>query len=123
MQDIALRYHIHPTAIVGHSDIAPTRKIDPGPLFPWKTLYEHGVGAWPDEAAVIAKLDQPLDSVEALQSKLQRYGYDLTINGLYDELTQQVISAFQMHFRPAQYDGTWDKQTQAILDALLEKYF
>lgn len=123
LKNIMSRYPIHPTALVGHADIAPTRKIDPGPLFPWKKLYDHGIGAWPDEQSVKDKLNQPLDSITTLQEKLKRYGYELIINGQYNELTQKVISAFQMHFRASQYDGKWDIETQAILDALLEKYF
>ncbi len=123
LQNIMSRYPIHPTAIVAHADIAPTRKVDPGPLFPWKKLYAHGIGAWPDEQYVEDKLKQPLDTIATLQEKLKRYGYALNVNGEYDELTQKVISAFQMHFRPSQYDGKWDIETQAILDALLEKYF
>ena len=123
LQNIISRYPIHPTAIVGHADIAPTRKIDPGPLFPWKKLYDHGLGAWPDEQCVQDKLNQPLDSIATLQEKLKRYGYELNVNGQYDELTQKVVSAFQMHFRASQHNGKWDIETQAILGALLEKYF
>ncbi|TAM03768.1 MAG: N-acetylmuramoyl-L-alanine amidase [Paraburkholderia sp.] len=125
-KDIVARYGIPPTRVVGHSDIAPQRKTDPGPLFPWKQLYDAGVGAWPDDATVQADLagrapDAPAD-VRALQLKLARYGYDVATDGVLDERTRRVISAFQMHFRPSDYSGTPDAQTDAIAQALLDKY-
>jgi N-acetylmuramoyl-L-alanine amidase len=126
-RDIVARYHIPPTRVVGHSDIAPQRKIDPGPAFPWRTLYDAGVGAWPDDAAVAAHLagrdpKSPVD-VQALQVKLRRYGYDVATDGVLDDKTRRVFSAFQMHFRPADHAGNADAETDAIAQALLDKYF
>ena len=126
-RDIVERYRIPPTRVVGHSDIAPQRKIDPGPLFPWRTLYEAGVGAWPDDATVAAHLagrdpKAPAD-VRALQAKLLRYGYDVGTDGVLDEKTRRVFSAFQMHFRPSDCAGNADAESDAIAQALLDKYF
>ena len=128
-KDIVTRYHIAPTRVVGHSDIAPQRKQDPGPLFPWKALADAGVGAWPDAATVARylagrapNLPLPSASIGALQAKLARYGYAVPQTGLLDAATTQVIAAFQMHFRPADFSGVPDAQTEAVLDALLEKY-
>lgn len=125
-RDIVRRYGIAPTRVVGHSDIAPQRKIDPGPRFPWKQLYEAGVGAWPDDATVKADLagrapDAPAD-VLGLQTKLARYGYDVATDGVLDARTRRVFAAFQMHFRPRDYSGTPDAETDAIAQALLDKY-
>ncbi|CAG9195546.1 N-acetylmuramoyl-L-alanine amidase D [Paraburkholderia tropica] len=125
-KDIVTRYGIPPTRVVGHSDIAPQRKIDPGPAFPWKQLYDAGVGAWPDDATVQADLagrapDAPAD-VRGLQMKLARYGYEVATDGVLDERTRRVFAAFQMHFRPSDYSGTPDAQTDAIAQALLDKY-
>jgi N-acetylmuramoyl-L-alanine amidase len=125
-RDIVERYRIPPTRVVGHSDIAPQRKIDPGPLFPWRTLYEAGVGAWPDDATVAAHLagrdpKAPAD-VRALQAKLLRYGYDVATDGVLDEKTRRVFSAFQMHFRPSDCAGNADAESDAIAQALLDKY-
>jgi len=125
-KDIVARYAIPPTRVVGHSDIAPQRKTDPGPLFPWKALYDAGVGAWPDAATVTAELagrapDAPAD-VRALQWKLARYGYEVATDGVLDERTRRVFAAFQMHFRPRDYSGVPDAQTDAIAQALLDKY-
>lgn len=125
-KDIVTRYGIPPTRVVGHSDIAPQRKIDPGPLFPWKQLYDAGVGAWPDDATVAKDLagrdpHAPAD-VRALQDKLARYGYEVATDGVLDDKTRRVFAAFQMHFRPADYSGNPDAQTDAIAQALLDKY-
>ena len=126
-RDIVERYGIPPTRVVGHSDIAPQRKIDPGPLFPWRTLYDAGIGAWPDDTAVAAHLagrdpKAPAD-VRALQEKLKRYGYDVATDGVLDDKTRRVFSAFQMHFRPSDYAGDADAESDAIAQALLDKYF
>ncbi|MEM5369562.1 N-acetylmuramoyl-L-alanine amidase [Paraburkholderia azotifigens] len=125
-KDIVTRYNIPSTRVVGHSDIAPQRKIDPGPVFPWKQLYDAGVGAWPDEYTVTKELAgrdprAPAD-VRALQQKLARYGYEVATDGVLDDRTRRVFAAFQMHFRPADYSGNPDAQTDAIAQALLDKY-
>lgn len=125
-KDIVQRYGIAPQNVVGHMDIAPQRKLDPGPLFPWQTLAEQGVGAWPDRATVTRYLagrakEAPVD-VLTLQKKLAAYGYDIVPNGINDTTSRNVIAAFQMHFRPADFRGIPDAETEAIADALLEKY-
>jgi N-acetylmuramoyl-L-alanine amidase len=125
--DVIARYDIAPICILGHSDIAPSRKSDPGPLFPWKELADAGIGAWPDAPTVdryLAGRDphQPVDNVGLLQAQLRQYGYDAPLTGLLDASTVQVLVAFQMHFRPSDYSGAADAETGAIVAALLEKY-
>ncbi|AOJ76285.1 N-acetylmuramoyl-L-alanine amidase [Burkholderia ubonensis] len=126
-QDIVARYAIPPTRVVGHSDIAPQRKIDPGPAFPWRALAQAGVGAWPDDATVVARLagrdPHAAVDVRGLQLKLARYGYDVPTDGVLDERTRRVFAAFQMHFRPSGYAGDPDAESDAIAQALLDKYF
>ncbi|PWC18655.1 N-acetylmuramoyl-L-alanine amidase [Brenneria roseae subsp. roseae] len=124
-RQIVARHQIAPQNVVAHSDIAPLRKQDPGPLFPWKTLAQAGIGAWPDESRVSFYLDgrpfsQPVDAGRLLD-KLASYGYPLS-HDMTNRQKQQVIAAFQMHFRPENYQGHADAQTEAIVDALLEKY-
>ncbi|MGA7814594.1 N-acetylmuramoyl-L-alanine amidase [Caballeronia sp.] len=126
-KDIVTRYNIPPIRVVAHSDIAPQRKTDPGPAFPWKTLYDAGIGAWPDTPAVALHLagrdpKAPAD-VAALEEKLQRYGYETATDGVFDDRARRVIAAFQMHFRPSDYAGNADAETDAIAAALLDKYF
>ncbi|QHB32442.1 N-acetylmuramoyl-L-alanine amidase [Yersinia canariae] len=125
-KDIVERYNIDPTDVVAHSDIAPQRKSDPGPLFPWKRLAEQGIGAWPDDATVTKYIDgrnkNHQASVAVIQQALARYGYKIPQTGELDDETRQVIKAFQMHFRAQDFSGVPDVETEAIALALVEKY-
>ncbi|MGP2417204.1 N-acetylmuramoyl-L-alanine amidase [Pantoea ananatis] len=126
-REIIRRYDITPDNILGHSDIAPLRKQDPGRLFPWKALAVRGVGAWPDPIQVQKYLagripDAPVDVLN-VQRLLRHYGYDrIPLSGVLDDDTRKTISAFQMHFRPENTDGTPDAETEAIAQALNEQY-
>jgi N-acetylmuramoyl-L-alanine amidase len=123
-RDLVDRYQIPPTHVLGHSDVAPGRKLDPGPRFPWQRLHQElGVGAWPDEARVAALLAEPAPEEAApWQQALKRYGYDVPDSGEWDEQTRSVLSAFQLHFRAARADGLPDSECWARLNALLERY-
>ena len=133
VKDISKRYMIPPTNILAHSDIAPTRKQDPGPLFPWKTLYEkHQIGMWYDEdkkqefypSALedTTTLYEDASFIRKIQSTFKSFGYDIQITGMWDKQTKNVIEAFQYHFRPENYDGILDAETWSILQALAQKY-
>ncbi len=124
--DILNRYQdIDPIDIVAHADIAPSRKSDPGPLFPWSQLYENGIGAWYENDAASEHLEiirgqQP--SVSEVQCALLVYGYPIEITGRHDAQSQFAMRAFQLHFRPSNYDGSIDDESIAILLSLNEKY-
>lgn len=122
IQDIAQRHQIKPLNIVGHSDIAPQRKIDPGPLFPWKELAQKGIGRWYNETKAQQYeqefLLEGLPDIAWIQKELQRAGYQVPRNAVLDKSTKNVIAAFQMHYRPTLYDGQPDAETLAILKAL-----
>ena len=124
-KDIIARYNIEPQNVVAHADIAPQRKDDPGPKFPWQQLTQQGIGAWPDENRVNFYLNghAPNASVNpnTVLDLLARYGYEVT-PGMTWTQKKRVIMAFQMHFRPARWDGFADAETLAIAEALLEKY-
>ena len=94
--------------VVGHSDIAPQRKIDPGRRFPWKTLADAGIGLWPRAGG------RPLDG--DLHAALQRYGYVPPIA----VPPREIVKAFQRHFRPAKIDGMADPETRTLLAGLLD---
>jgi N-acetylmuramoyl-L-alanine amidase len=118
LKDISKRHGIKPRDIIGHSDIAPLRKLDPGPLFPWKRLAAEGLGIWPNEQAVARQqmlFAEQLPSISWFQAQLARLGYASPQTGELDVATRHVIAAFQMHFRPARFDGTPDAQTAALL--------
>ena len=124
-QDICGRHDILPWMVLAHSDIAPDRKQDPGELFPWDKLAAAGVGLYVEPHPIVAGLlmqkgdrGQP---VEALQSMLGLYGYDVDINGVFDEKTLYVVRAFQRHFRPEKVDGVADHSTIETLNSLLRK--
>ena len=122
-RDCAERWSIAPERVLGHSDIAPVRKIDPGEKFPWDTLSQHGVGHWVEAAPIGGgRFFQRGDSgqpVEALQSMLSLYGYGVEITGLYCEKTEGVVAAFQRHFRPVLVDGIADFSTIDTLHRLI----
>ena len=116
---------VKPTHIVGHSDIAPQRKIDPGPRFPWQRLYKLGYGAWFDDETVVKYWEQfrlEMPSQLTLQTALHEYGYGIEITGENDDQSRNVIRAFQMHFVPLRVTSEFDPESAAILYALLEKY-
>ena len=123
-----LRRHpnISPTHIVAHSDIAPDRKIDPGPRFPWERLHELGFGAWYDNGTVVRYWRRFLEKPPPLgnvQAALNTYGYPIEITGVADEQTKDVLTAFQMHFRPYEVSGEATPETVATLYALIDKYY
>lgn len=121
VRDIVTRNQIAPENVLGHSDIAPLRKQDPGPMFPWKQLADAGLVAWPDatRVAVVTPVFQAqLPDVAWYQKKLATWGYGLVQSGVLDEQTRAVLSAFQMKYRPANIDGMPDVETAALLEAL-----
>ncbi|MDP3895132.1 MAG: N-acetylmuramoyl-L-alanine amidase [Mesorhizobium sp.] len=123
IRDITARCGILAERVLAHSDVAPGRKIDPGAKFPWRRLFEAGVGhlAVPERDCAVppsAAGDQGRH-VEQLQSMLQLYGYGVEISGFFDPATKAAVEAFQLHFRPACADGAADKETLATLYALL----
>ncbi len=134
VKDIADRYQIPPTNILAHSDVAPTRKQDPGPLFPWKKLYdEYQIGMWyndADKQRYLAQLNPELFMTErnsstfiyTVQRALKEFGYDINPTGAWTKENTKVVEAFQYHFRPENYDGIIDAETWAILQALIQKY-
>jgi N-acetylmuramoyl-L-alanine amidase len=121
LKDIVKRRNIAPGNILGHNDIAPQRKQDPGPLFPWKQLADAGLITWPEPSRVLARVPgyvQQLPEVAWFQRKLAEVGYAVPQNGELDQATRNVVSVFQTKYRPSQYDGTPDAETAAMLDVL-----
>ncbi len=122
LDDIRSRWTIPNARILGHSDIAPARKADPGELFPWAALAAAGHGLWAEPApAPGAPLAPGAEGpgVFALQAGLASLGYACRPSGLHDGETQTVVTAFQRHWAPSRIDGVADGATRARLIALL----
>lgn len=109
-RDILGRHPIPPERVLGHSDVAPLRKQDPGELFDWARLAAEGVGLWPGEVAAAGAAPSEAEVAD----RLARFGY-----GFLEEDPAAVIAAFQRHFRPSAVTGAADAGTGAVLDALL----
>ena len=99
---VVARHAMPARNVVGHGDIAPGRKSDPGELFDWRRLAEAGIGLWPDPRA---------GDIDAIPAMLRDYGYDTEADG--------ALIAFQRHFRPARIDGTGDRDCARRLAGLM----
>ena len=122
------KYEIAPENILGHSDVAPQRKLDPGPMFPWKELYDkYNIGMWYDEDEknkIQTEIGAEFSTltITAYQNEFKKFGYAIQITGVYDKQTANVIKAFQLHFRQENFNGALDIETYSILKALSKKY-
>lgn len=123
-KDIIARQGIRPERVLAHSDVAPTRKKDPGEKFPWARLARAAIGHWVEPQPVSAAepgmgigVAGPL--VADVQLLLRKYGYGIDATGVVDGKTEFVVTAFQRHFRPARVDGRIDQSTITTLERLL----
>ena len=121
---VVARHGIPPQRILGHSDVAPERKSDPGELFDWAVLARHGLGLWPSPDFTVSDNAPALGPGQAgpavlnLQIALDAIGYGIEGTGLYDPVTEVVVTAFQRHFRPALVDGVADPETTSLIHHL-----
>ncbi|MGH7088775.1 MAG: N-acetylmuramoyl-L-alanine amidase, partial [Stellaceae bacterium] len=106
-RDILARHPIPARHVLGHSDVAPERKQDPGELFPWARLARAGIGLWPEPP-----LPQPAATETELRQRLTAIGYDAAAP------LSVVAAAFQRHFRPHRCDGIIDAETRQVADAV-----
>lgn len=119
VKDIVRRHEIKPERILGHGEVSPSYKEDPGPTFPWKLFAELGITPpWPDEQRVAAKRAEfeatPAD-ITWVQKALAQHGYAIDITGQIDKQMERVVMNFQMRYRPRLYDGLPDAETAALL--------
>ena len=123
-RSILTRNTVRPENVVAHSDVAPSRKRDPGEKFPWQRLAHSGVGLWIAPSKIVGngealKPGDEGDKVAGLQQLLAAYGYGVEVTSRYDAATTEVVTAFQRHFRPARVDGIADLSTRETLGRLL----
>jgi N-acetylmuramoyl-L-alanine amidase len=124
-QDICSRHPIAPDCVLAHSDIAPSRKIDPGEKFDWRRLAESGIGLWLPPEPIDAQehaleLGSDTPSVREARELLARFGYGVALEGPLDADLAFVLRAFQLHFRPAKVDSRLDRSTLVTLRRLVD---
>lgn len=118
------RHPIPARHVLGHSDVAPAYKQDPGELFDWARLGAAGIGLWPEAGdlprpqGIDKKTDKSPDILET-QKLLKSFGYDISVSGEPDAATRMVITAFQRHFHPRGVSGEMDAETFAMLRAVV----
>lgn len=122
-RDILTRHPIPSERVIGHSDVAPRRKKDPGEKFDWARLHQAGIGHWVEPEPIGQdeglKLNDKGDEVQSLQTLLRQYGYQQGLSGKYTKETFYVVTAFQRHFRPEKVDGVADISTIKTLEKLI----
>jgi N-acetylmuramoyl-L-alanine amidase len=118
--EIMRRHPIPPSRVLGHSDVAPNRKQDPGELFPWEMLARDGIGVWPHGVADLGQDDPLTDRARLATTRhaLGRIGYAIEEDGGMDEKLATVLRAFQRHWRPECVNGKADRGTVARLAAV-----
>ena len=114
---ILRRRRIPACRVLGHSDVAPARKQDPGELFDWARLARDGIGLWVEPG----QEDEQMADCAELQQMLCRFGYGVEVSGQLDPATRSVLLAFQRHFRPDFLSGEPDIHTIRTLRALLRR--
>lgn len=125
LRGILARWGIPKERVVGHADVAPGRKQDPGPLFPWKRLADEGLALWFDEARAASlrpRFEAALPPARWFRLRLAQFGYGVAEleNEAFDAPLRAVLTSLQMRFRPARHDGEPDAETAAILAALTQ---
>jgi N-acetylmuramoyl-L-alanine amidase len=124
VRDIVKRHEIRPERILGHGEVTPSYKEDPGPTFPWKRFAELGITPpWPDAARVAARrvaYEAALPDATWFQTALAAHGYPIDITGRWDGPTTRVLLNFQMRYRPADHSGQPDAETAALLSVLTQ---
>jgi len=128
-KDVLVRHRIPPQRVLGHSDVAPSRRRDPGELFDWEGVAAAGIGLWPTEFNLPSQpknasleLGCEGDDVHGVQRHLAQFGYRIDLTGVFDVMTRDVVTAFQRHFRQARVDGILDFETRCRLDVLVKHY-
>lgn len=123
-QQILSRHSIPARHVIGHSDVAPERKTDPGELFPWDLLAENSVGIAPpvikSEGHLLTSVDGENEVSEQAQILLSRIGYAVPITGQWDHLSRTSMTAFQRHFYPHRLDGLVDEAGLKALEKVIE---
>jgi N-acetylmuramoyl-L-alanine amidase len=124
VRDIVQRHQIRPERILGHGEVTPSYKEDPGPTFPWQQLADAGLVPQPPDAARVAEqralFEAALPDATWFQQALARHGYPVEPSGRFDGPTLRVLMNFQMRYRPSDCSGRADAETAALLQVLTQ---
>jgi N-acetylmuramoyl-L-alanine amidase len=112
IQELIAKYSISHLRVLGHSDVAPSRKRDPGKLFDWKFLAKNNIGIIPPKTALA------IPETRKIQEMLAQYGYKIEITGEFEQQTLNVMQAFNDHFNQ-ECTTHWDDYSQGALNELL----
>jgi N-acetylmuramoyl-L-alanine amidase len=118
LQRILPRWSLSSASVVGHSDVAPGRKLDPGEKFPWRRLAQAGVALWPSASAANGAGEADFSLA---QRQLRAFGYGIDETGMDDAQTRIVVEAFQRRFRPHRIDGVLDIETRQLLQGFSQQ--
>lgn len=130
VEDLLDRHGLDPRAVIGHSDLAPARKQDPGEKFPWQRLVNAklAIGADPvkdgskgDHRVLFDVLGMMDRGIAVLQTGLATIGYGVEVTGTFDKVTYDTVVAFQRRFRPANADGIVDVETLGLVNAVVTR--
>ena len=122
------KYKINPKNILGHSDVAPERKKDPGEKFPWKKLSKHGIGLWHSLSIKSLKKKRKIEldkvSKKIFYNNLSKIGYVMkkTENSKNIKFNNYIVKAFQRRFRKELVNGKLDKECLIISNNLVKKF-
>lgn len=125
LTELKARFSIPTSRFIGHSDIAPDRKMDPGEYFPWEQLAQSGFGVWPKSSTknetILAKKGMVGPKVEWLNQSLSKIGYSVPVQTEFSSITETALAAFQRHWRPSAITGSLDVGTKLALQEVEEQ--
>lgn len=120
LKDIQSRHHVRPDRIVGHGEVQPDHKTDPGRLFPWMTLVDAGLIPWPDPQKVLSVTAQmqSVPSVDWWQKRFALAGYDCPATGIWDDRTLKILQVFRDKYEPRKASQPVSVSAAALLQVI-----
>ncbi len=115
--NLKYKHQIKAKNFIAHSDIAPSRKVDPGHFMNWREIADHDIGVWHNlsyrESKILYNFDDQNANIRNIQKQLQKLGYKIEITGKFDQQTNYVIRAFLLKFVPEYFSNLSLKEIQS----------